>query len=109
MLRSPGGDGLVCFGAYGTLLHSNDRGLGWQAIATRTEGELRKGIVDSQTNEMFVAGSRGVILRSRDGGRAWEHLPSHTQRHFQSLTLEKNGDLIAVGERIVRLVRQSKP
>jgi photosystem II stability/assembly factor-like uncharacterized protein len=107
MLRSPGGDGLVCFGAYGSMLHSDDRGLTWRVIATQTDGALRKGVVDLERNEIFVAGSRGVILRSRDGGRAWEHLPSHTQRHFQSLVLEENGDLIVVGERIVRLVRQS--
>jgi photosystem II stability/assembly factor-like uncharacterized protein len=76
-------------------------------VSTNTEGELRKGIVDPGTNEMFVAGSRGAILRSRDGGRTWDSLPGHTKRHFQSLALADNGDLVVVGERIVRLVRQS--
>jgi photosystem II stability/assembly factor-like uncharacterized protein len=106
MLRDPGSDGLVCFGTYGSMLRSDDRGRTWRAVATGTDGALRKGIVDPKSGEMFVAGSRGAILRSRDGGRSWDLLPSHTKRHFQSLTIGDNGDLVVVGERIVRLVRQ---
>lgn len=108
MLRDPASDGLVCFGTYGSMVRSDDRGLTWRAVKTNTDGALRKGVVDPKSGEMFIAGSRGAILRSRDGGRSWELLPSHTKRHFQSLTIVDNGDLLVVGERIVRLVRQSK-
>jgi photosystem II stability/assembly factor-like uncharacterized protein len=63
-------------------------------------------VVDSASGDMFVAGSRGAILRSQDGGRSWTLLPSHTKRHFQSLAIDDDGTLVAVGERIVRLIRQ---
>jgi photosystem II stability/assembly factor-like uncharacterized protein len=106
MLRDPRSDGLVCFGTYGAMLRSDDRGLTWRVLPTGTDGALRKGIADPASGQMFVAGSRGAILRSRDGGRSWERLPSHTRRHFQSLALLDNGDLVVVGERIARLVKQ---
>jgi photosystem II stability/assembly factor-like uncharacterized protein len=108
MLRDPASDGLVCFGTYGSMVRSDDRGLTWRAVKTGTDGALRKGIVDSERGEMLIAGSRGAILRSRDGGRSWELLPGHTKRHFQSLTVDDRGNLVVVGERIVRLVRQPK-
>jgi photosystem II stability/assembly factor-like uncharacterized protein len=108
MLRDPASDRLVCFGAHGAMVRSDDRGLTWQAVKTDTDGALRKGIVDPKSGEMFIAGSRGAILRSRDGGLSWDLLPSHTKRHFQSLAIDDNGDLVVVGERIVRLVRQTK-
>jgi photosystem II stability/assembly factor-like uncharacterized protein len=108
MLRDPASDGLVCFGTYGSMVRSDDRGLTWHAVKTGTDGALRKGIIDRKRGEMLVAGSRGAILRSRDGGRSWERLPGHTQRHFQSLAVDDHGNLVVVGERIVRLVRQPK-
>lgn len=107
MVREPAGDGLVCFGTYGAIVRSEDRGRTWRRIEAVTDGALRKAIVDAKRGEMFIAGSRGAILRSADGGRRWQLVPSHTKRHFQSLAIDANGDLIAVGERIVRLVRQS--
>lgn len=108
MLRDPASDDLVCFGTYGSMVRSEDRGLSWRAVQTGTDGALRKGVIDSASGEMFIAGSRGAILRSQDGGRSWMLLPSHTKRHFHSLTVDDNGDVVAVGERIVRLIRQTK-
>jgi photosystem II stability/assembly factor-like uncharacterized protein len=108
MLRDPASDALVCFGTYGSMVRSDDRGLSWRAVNTGTDGALRKGVIDPGSGEMFIAGSRGAILRSRDGGRSWVLLPSHTKRHFQSLSVDDHGNLVAVGERIVRLVRQPK-
>lgn len=108
MLRDPASDALVCFGTYGSMVRSGDRGLSWSAVTTGTDGALRKGIVETGSGEMFIAGSRGAILRSQDGGRSWTLLPSHTKRHFQSLALDDDGHLVAVGERIVRLVRHSR-
>jgi len=44
-----------------------------------------------------------VVLRSANAGQSWTALPSHTRRHFRSAVFNpRNGDLIAVGERIVR-------
>jgi photosystem II stability/assembly factor-like uncharacterized protein len=108
MLRDPASDALVCFGTYGSMVRSEDRGLSWRAVSTGTDGALRKGLVDAGKREMFIAGSRGAILRSQDGGRSWALLPSHTKRHFQSISIDDDGNLVAVGERIVRLVRQGK-
>jgi photosystem II stability/assembly factor-like uncharacterized protein len=108
MLRDPASGSLVCFGTYGSMVRSDDRGLTWRALKTGTDGALRKGVIDPRNGEMFIAGSRGAILRSQDGGRRWALLPSHTKRHFQSLAIDDDGNLVAVGERIVRLVRQSK-
>jgi photosystem II stability/assembly factor-like uncharacterized protein len=90
------------------MVRSDDRGLTWRALKTGTDGALRKGVIDPRNGEMFIAGSRGAILRSQDGGRRWALLPSHTKRHFQSLAIDGDGNLVAVGERIVRLVRQTK-
>jgi photosystem II stability/assembly factor-like uncharacterized protein len=108
MLRDPASDALVCFGTYGSMVRSDDRGLTWRAVTTGTDGALRKGVVDPGSGDLFIAGSRGAILRSRDGGRSWMILPSHTKRHFQSLAIDDDGTLVAVGERIVRLIRQPR-
>ncbi len=108
MLRDPASDALVCFGTYGSMVRSDDRGLSWRAVKTGTDGALRKGVIDPGNGEMFIAGSRGAILRSQDGGRSWVLLPSHTKRHFQSLSVDDDGNLVAVGERIVRLIRQTQ-
>jgi photosystem II stability/assembly factor-like uncharacterized protein len=64
---------------------------------------LRKGILEHRTGNMIVLGQQGVVLRSADGGETWTRLRSHTRRSFRSAVVnERNGDIIAVGERIVR-------
>lgn len=105
MLRDPKTGALICFGAWGSIVRSEDDGLTWQAIPSGVEGELRKGVVDARSGSIYLAGSRGVALRSGDGGRSWKRLPSHTTRHFSSLIVHDSGDVILVGDRIVRLVR----
>jgi photosystem II stability/assembly factor-like uncharacterized protein len=65
-------------------------------------------MLEPRTGNPLLVGSQGAILRSRNGGRGWELLPSHTTRHFNSMAIdEHSGDVVLVGERIVRLVRQS--
>ena len=76
-------------------------------VPSGTDGALRKGMLEPRTGNLLLVGSQGAILRSRDGGRSWEALPSHTTRHFNSMWVdERSGDIVLVGERIVRLVRQ---
>jgi photosystem II stability/assembly factor-like uncharacterized protein len=66
-------------------------------------------MLEPNTGNVLLVGSQGAILRSRDGGRSWHALPSHTTRHFNSFAVDgRSGDLVLVGERIVRLVRQSR-
>jgi len=73
-----------------------------------TDGALRQGMLEAHTGNLLLVGSQGSLLRSRDGGRTWEALPTHTARHFTSMSVdERSGDIVLAGERIVRLVRQS--
>jgi photosystem II stability/assembly factor-like uncharacterized protein len=69
---------------------------------------LRKIIAEPASNHLLLVGGQGALLRSADGGRNWEKLDTHSLRHFSSIAADKqSGDLVLVGERIVRLVRQS--
>ncbi len=55
-----------------------------------------------------VVSGQGTLRRSADGGGSWQLLPTHSSRHFTSaLAVPGGGDLVLVGERIVRLVRRS--
>ena len=68
---------------------------------------LRKLILEPVTGNLLIAGSQGALLRSADGGRSWEKLETHTTRHFNGAAVaHRTGDLVLVGERIVRLVRR---
>lgn len=102
MMRDPRSGALVCFGGDGVILRSTDAGLTWRAVHSGTTLELRKAIVESVSGDLMIAGRGGTVVRSRDGGSTWERLATHTTRHFTSIAANRNGDLIAVGERIVR-------
>ena len=108
MFRDARTRALLCMGTHGALLRSTDDGLTWKPITSGTDGVLRKPFVEPGTGHLLIAGSQGTLLRSTDGGRTWARLDTHTARHFNSLASDKQtGDLVLVGERIVRLVRQS--
>jgi photosystem II stability/assembly factor-like uncharacterized protein len=108
MFRDARTGALLCMGTHGALLRSTDDGLTWKPITSGTDGVLRKPFVEPGTGHLLIAGSQGTLLRSTDGGRTWARLDTHTARHFNSLASDKQtGDLVLVGERIVRLVRQS--
>ncbi len=99
---------LLCFGARGALVVSHDDGRTWTPAASGTEGVLRKAMHEPRTNHLLLVGGQGTLLRSIDGGRRWEKIDTHITRHLTSIAADKDsGDLVLVGERIVRLVRQS--
>jgi photosystem II stability/assembly factor-like uncharacterized protein len=103
MVRHPESQVLIAFGERGLIVRSADEGRSWRVIASGTDAELRK-VLLSPDNEIFLVGQRGVILRSSDAGQSWARLPAHTRRNFRSAVLDpRTGELIVVGERIVRL------
>jgi photosystem II stability/assembly factor-like uncharacterized protein len=106
MVRHPDRDALIAFGEQGTVVRSVDGGERWQTIATDTDAELRKALV-APGGELLLVGQRGVMLRSIDAGQSWTRVATHTRRNFRSAVLDpRNGEVIVVGERIVRLVPQ---
>ena len=77
-------------------------------VPSGTDGALRKGMLEPHTGNLLLVGSQGTLLRSRDGGAWLGSDPDHTARHFNSMWVDdRSGDIVLVGERIVRLVRQS--
>jgi photosystem II stability/assembly factor-like uncharacterized protein len=69
---------------------------------------LRKGLVEAGTGNLLLVGQHGTVLRSTDGGLLWHALPSGTRRNFRGATVDtRSGNIVAVGDRIVRLVRVS--
>ena len=109
MLRDPRSGALICFGGRGALLRSADSGRTWQIVNSGVDVELRKGLFDARTGSLLIAGRAGVVLRSTDGGRHWDRLPTHTTRNFTSIAVNAAGEMIAVGERIVRLTPRRQP
>jgi photosystem II stability/assembly factor-like uncharacterized protein len=109
MLADPGNEALVAFGEHGSIVRSEDGGETWRVVASGTDAELRKGLVEPGSNHLLIVGQQGMILRSADAGRSWQPLFSHTLRHFRSAAFTPGGDLVAVGERIVRLTRLPAP
>lgn len=109
MLRDPRSGALICFGGGGALLRSGDAGGTWQPANSGVDVELRKGLFDPRTGSLLIAGRTGVVLRSTDGGRRWDRLPTHTHRNLTSIAVNDAGELVAVGERIVRLTPREQP
>ncbi|HEY5807322.1 MAG TPA: YCF48-related protein, partial [Povalibacter sp.] len=109
MVRDSRSGALIAFGGQGAIVRSEDDGAHWQSVDSGVDAELRKAIVEPGSGSIVIAGRSGVILRSADGGKSWERLPAHTTRNLTSITARSNGDLIAVGERIVHLRRQTTP
>ncbi|MBB6094722.1 photosystem II stability/assembly factor-like uncharacterized protein [Povalibacter uvarum] len=108
MLRDPRSGALICFGGNGVIVRSID-GQRWQRMSSGVSVELRKDLIEPRTNNLLIAGRQGVILRSTDGGLTWAPLNTHTTRNFTSIAANRTGELVAVGERIVRLTPRSQP
>jgi photosystem II stability/assembly factor-like uncharacterized protein len=107
MYRDPRSRALLCYGAHGTVLRSQD-GETWRVVESHSDGVLREVMQEPGSNHLLMVGGQGTLLRSSDGGRKWQKLETHTSRHFSGMVADPHsGDLVLVGERIVRLVRQS--
>ena len=104
MFRDPRSGALICYGAHGAIVRSRDDGLTWNTAASGTDGVLRAALIEPGTGNLMLAGGQGTLLRSQDGGITWQRLATHTSRHFTAMVSGKRGELILVGERIVRLV-----
>jgi photosystem II stability/assembly factor-like uncharacterized protein len=106
MVRHPTRDVLIAFGERGTIVRSTDSGEHWQVVPVDTDAELRKGLI-APGGALLLVGQRGVVLRSLDAGQSWQRIPTHTRRSFRSAVLDpRSGEVIVVGERIVRLTLQ---
>jgi photosystem II stability/assembly factor-like uncharacterized protein len=104
MLREPNGSALLAFGARGAIIRSED-GISWRAVRSGTASELRKSILERETGNIILVGEHGTAIVSRDAGSTWQALATNTRRDFRGAAIDARGHLVAVGERIVRLVR----
>jgi photosystem II stability/assembly factor-like uncharacterized protein len=104
MLRVPNGSALLAFGAHGAIIRSED-GISWRAVRSSTASELRKSILERDTGNIILVGEHGAAIISRDSGSTWQALATNTRRDFRGAAIDARGRLVAVGERIVRLVR----
>ena len=102
--ESDDGSLLFATGEQGLMLRSTDGGQNWSTITTPADDELRAVYTEPATGHLVVIGRSGTLLRSQDQGASWKKLASHTTAHFRrGGFLQKTGDFIAIGERIVRL------
>ncbi len=103
MLRMTGSETLLAFGAGGAIIRSHD-GIAWEPVHSGTASELRKAISVPDSGETILIGEGGTAIASSDGSMR-RRLPTNTRRHFRGAAIDERGDLVAVGERVVRVVR----
>jgi photosystem II stability/assembly factor-like uncharacterized protein len=77
-------------GYYGTIFHSNDRGLTWELQSSPTRSALFKARFANRSTG-WINGSYGTVLHTSDGGKNWRAQPSGTNEHlFGSFWLDEN-------------------
>jgi photosystem II stability/assembly factor-like uncharacterized protein len=77
-------------GYYGTIFHSNDRGLTWELQSSPTRSALFKARFANRSTG-WINGSYGTVLHTSDGGKNWRAQPSGTMEHlFGSFWLDEN-------------------
>lgn len=77
-------------GYYGTIFHSNDRGLTWELQSSPTRSALFKARFANRSTG-WINGSYGTVLHTSDGGKNWRAQPSGTMEHlFGSFWLDGN-------------------
>ena len=89
-------DQLVIVGQQGTLLHSADASMNWDAPKFITDRWLL-GVTALNNRSLVVGGYNGTILRSDDSGANWS-LQSNTEPYrINALTSLSNQQMLAVG------------
>jgi photosystem II stability/assembly factor-like uncharacterized protein len=85
-------------GYYGTILHSNDRGLTWRLQRSPTHSSLfRVRFINGERG--LISGSYGTLLYTADGGNNWSAQPTGTTEQLFGLTSLDEHTVWAVGSR----------
>src|SRR5262245_4254388 len=85
-------------GYYGTILHSNDRGLTWRLQRSPTRSSLfRVRIINRERG--WISGSYGTLLYTADGGNNWNAQRTGTTEHLFGLASINERTVWAVGSR----------
>jgi len=85
-------------GYYGTILHSNDRGLTWELRQSPTRNALFR-VRFTSRERGWISGSYGTLLYTADGGKSWNAQPTGTTEHLFGLTFVNEQLGWAVGSR----------
>ena len=89
-------------GYYGTILHSQDRGLTWEIQRSPSRSALYS-VRFVTPDKGWISGSYGTLLQTKDGGKNWTAMPSGTTEHLFSLTWPDSRNGWAAGSRGVIL------
>jgi photosystem II stability/assembly factor-like uncharacterized protein len=85
-------------GYYGTILHSNDRGLTWKLQRSPTRSSLFR-VRFLSGEKGWISGSYGTLLYTVDGGNSWSAQPTGTIEQLFGLTSVNEHTGWAVGSR----------
>ena len=96
-------DELIVFGLRGHLFRSDDAGNSWTRIDLGRE-EMLTNAIKLQDGSIFICGLSGTILVSEDNARNFSAIDFGTRTGYSALIINKNNELITVGENGVELV-----
>jgi photosystem II stability/assembly factor-like uncharacterized protein len=84
-------------GAFGTIFHSADGGVTWQAQSSGTTENLF-GVDFADTGNGWVVGRSGVILRTKDSGGTWTRQRPEEKNHLFSVDAVSADHAVAIGD-----------
>ncbi len=90
-------EGWAC-GRYGTIQHTTDGGMTWQAQMSNTRYTLMS-IVFTDPQNGWTAGDGGMILHTRDGGKTWHRQNSPVKMYFMGIYFANSQTGWIVGEK----------
>jgi photosystem II stability/assembly factor-like uncharacterized protein len=89
-------------GYYGTILHSQDRGVTWEIQRSPSRSALYS-VRFVTPDRGWISGSYGALLRTQDRGKNWTAIPSGTTEHLFNLSWPDSRNGWAAGSRGVIL------
>jgi photosystem II stability/assembly factor-like uncharacterized protein len=92
-------------GYYGTILHSQDRGLTWTKQQSGTTEALFR-VVFRGEKYGWASGSYGTLLCTQDGGKTWQRQKIPVEEHLFGLDFIDERHGMAVGSRGAVLVTE---